>query len=364
MAFNCGIVGLPNVGKSTIFNALTMTQVAEAANYPFCTIQPNTGMVTVPDPRLWVLKEIAKTSKVIPTQMELVDIAGLVKGASKGEGKGNDFLGAIKSVDAVLHVVRCFDDPDVVHVDGSVDPVRDIEIIDLELLLKDEETVKAKLDRSRKRIHDKEVIAVVPTCEKVLDGFKKLVPVRAQGLSDVEMAHIADCQLITAKPMLFVCNIGESEIASGGNQHSKAVAEHAAKVGARAILISGKIESELVGLEPAERASFMESLGMTEPGVNSLVRAGYDLLGLGTYFTAGEKEVRAWQIQKGWKAPRAAGVIHTDFEKGFIRAEVAAYDDYVAFKGEKGCREAGKLRAEGKDYVVRDGDVMHFLFAK
>jgi GTP-binding protein YchF len=364
MAFNCGIVGLPNVGKSTIFNALTLTQAAQAANYPFCTIDPNTGMVTVPDPRLRALQEIVKTDRVIPTQMELVDIAGLVKGASKGEGKGNEFLGAIKGVDAVLHVVRCFDDPDVVHVDGSVDPVRDIEIIDLELLLKDEETLKAKLDRIKKRIHDKEAQAALPTCEKVAEGFKKLIPVRAQGLTGDELLHIADCQLITAKAMLFVCNIGEADIAADGNRHSKAVEAHAAKVGARAILISGKIESELVGLDPAERASFMESLGMTEPGVDRLVRAGYDLLGLATYFTAGVKEVRAWQIQKGWKAPRAAGVIHTDFEKGFIRAEVAGYDDYVTLKGEKGCREAGKLRAEGKDYVVKDGDVMHFLFNK
>ncbi len=364
MAFNCGIVGLPNVGKSTIFNALTMTQAAQAANYPFCTIDPNTGMVTVPDARLWVLKDIAKTDKVIPTQMELVDIAGLVKGASQGEGKGNAFLSAIKNVDAVLHVVRCFEDPDVIHVDGSVDPVRDIEIIDLELLLKDEETLKAKFDRVRKRIHDKDQLAAIPTLEKVLAGFKKLVPARAQGLTPEELVHIADCQLITAKAMLFVCNIGENDIAAGGNAHSKAVFSHAEKVGARAILLSGKIESELVQLDAAERASFMEGLGMTEAGVDRLVRAGYDLLGLATYFTAGVKEVRAWQIQKGWKAPRAAGVIHTDFEKGFIRAEVATYEDFVAFKGEKGCREVGKLRAEGKDYAVKDGDVMHFLFAK
>jgi len=364
MGFNCGIVGLPNVGKSTIFNALTMTQAAEAANYPFCTIDPTTGMVAVPDARLWVLKDIVKTDRVIPTQLELVDIAGLVKGASQGEGKGNEFLGAIKSVDAVLHVVRCFDDPDVIHVDGSVNPVRDIEIIDLELLLKDEDTVKAKLDRCKKRQHDKESQAAIPTLELVLAGFKKLIPARAQGLTPEQLTAITDCQLITAKAMLFVCNIGEDDIGKGGNQHSAAVAAHAATVGARSILISGKIESELGQLPQAERLSFMESLGMTMPGVDSLVRAGYDLLELATYFTAGVKEVRAWQIQKGWKAPRAAGVIHTDFEKGFIRAEVAAYDDFVAYKGEKGCREVGKLKAEGKDYAVRDGDVMHFLFNK
>jgi GTP-binding protein YchF len=364
MGFNCGIVGLPNVGKSTIFNALTMTQSAQAANYPFCTIDPNAGMVTVPDKRMWVLKDIAKTLRVIPTQIELVDIAGLVKGAAQGQGKGNEFLSAIKMVDAVLHVVRCFDDNDVVHVDGRVDPVRDIEVIDMELIFKDEETVKNKLDRVSKRKNDKDALAAVPTLEKVLGKLNDIIPVRAQGLSPEELAHVADCHLITAKPMLFVCNIGENDISTHGNAHSKAVFAHATKVGARAILISGKIESELVQLDEEERKSFMETLGLEEAGVDRLVRAGYELLGLATYFTAGEKEVRAWQIQQGWKAPRAAGVIHTDFEKGFIRAEVASYEDYVALKGEKNCRTAGKLRTEGKDYVVRDGDVMHFLFNK
>jgi GTP-binding protein YchF len=363
MSLNCGIVGLPNVGKSTIFNALTQTQAAQAANYPFCTIEPNTGMVTVPDPRLWVLKDIAKTNKVIPQQLEIVDIAGLVKGASKGEGKGNEFLSAIKNVDAVLHVVRCFEDPDVVHVDGSVDPVRDIEIIDLELLLKDEATVQGALDKTRKRAQfDKDAAARVPVYERILAAFKELKPVRALGLSEPELALIADLHLITAKAMLFVCNIGEGDIRAGGNRHSQAVAAHAGKVGARAIIISGKIEAELVGLSGDERTMFMQDLGITEAGVDRLVRAGYDLLGLATYFTAGEKEVRAWQFQKGWKAPRCAGVIHTDFEKGFIRAEIAGYDDYVANKGEKGCRETGKLRSEGKDYAMKDGDVCHFLF--
>jgi ribosome-binding ATPase len=365
MGFNCGIVGLPNVGKSTIFNALTQTQAAQAANYPFCTIEPNTGMVTVPDARLWVLKDIAKTNVVIPTRIELVDIAGLVKGAAAGEGKGNAFLGAIKGVDAILHVVRCFDDAEVIHVDGSVDPVRDIEVIDLELILKDEETVKAKLDRAgKKKTLDKELAAAIPTLEKVLKGFAAVIPVRAMELSADELHHLADCQLITAKPMLFVCNILEADIRKGGNGHSQRVSEHAAKVGSRAILISGKIEQELCQLSEADKRSFMDDLGMAQPGVDSLVRAGYDLLGLATYFTAGVKEVRAWQIEKGWKAPRAAGAIHTDFEKGFIRAEVAAYQDYVAYKGEKGCKEAGRLRAEGKEYLVQDGDVMHFLFAK
>ncbi len=365
MGFNCGIVGLPNVGKSTIFNALTQTQAAQSANYPFCTIEPNTGMVTVPDPRLWVLKDIAKTNKVIPTQIELVDIAGLVKGASKGEGKGNEFLSAIKNVDAILHVVRCFDEPNVVHVDGSVDPVRDIEVIDLELILKDMETVKNKLERCTKRKQmDKEAAAAVPTLQKILAAFEEGQPVRALGLNDDEMSHINDCHLITAKPMLFVCNVLESDIAKGSNNHTEAVSAHAAKVGSQAIVISGKIEEELCSLPEEDKKSFMADLGMSEPGVDRLVRAGYKLLGLATYFTAGVQEVRAWQIQVGFKAPQAAGVIHTDFEKGFIRAEVAAYDDYVKYNGEKGCKEVGKLRAEGKEYVVQDGDVMHFLFNK
>ena len=364
MGFNCGIVGLPNVGKSTIFNALTMTQAAQAANYPFCTIEPNSGMVTVPDKRLWVLKDIVKTDKVVPTKIELVDIAGLVKGAAEGLGKGNSFLSAIKGVDAVLHVIRCFEDADVVHVDGKVDPVRDIEVIDMELILKDEETVKTKLHRCSKRKNDKECLEAIPALEKTLKGLNEFKPVRALKLAPEDLVHLADCHLITQKPMLFVCNIGENDIATHGNAHSKAVFAHAEKVGAKAILISGKIESELVLLSPAECKDFMETMGMEEAGVDRLVKAGYDLLGLASYFTAGEIEVRAWQIQKGWKAPRAAGVIHTDFEKGFIRAEVASYDDFVAHKGDKGCRAVGKLRTEGKDYAVRDGDVMHFLFAK
>ena len=365
MPLNCGIVGLPNVGKSTIFNALTQTQAAQAANYPFCTIEPNTGLVTVPDARLWVLKDIAKTNKVVPQRLEIVDIAGLVKGASKGEGKGNEFLSAIKNVDAVLHVVRCFEDPDVIHVDGSIDPVRDIEIIDLELLLKDEETAKNALDKAKKRSQlDKEAAARVPTLEKVVAAFKELKPVRALELSEEQKVHIADLHLITAKAMLFVCNIGEGDIRTGGNKHSAAVEAFASKVGAKAIRISGKIESELVTLSGDERAMFMQDLGITEAGIDLLVRAGYDILGLSTYFTAGVQEVRAWQFQKGWKAPRCAGVIHTDFEKGFIRAEIASYDEYVAHKGEKGCREVGKLRAEGKDYLMQDGDVCHFLFNK
>lgn len=364
MAFNCGIVGLPNVGKSTIFNALTQTQAAQAANYPFCTIDPNSGMVAVPDPRLAVLQNIVQTKTVIPTQIEIVDIAGLVKGAAQGAGKGNAFLSNIKGVDAILHVVRCFDDDDVIHVDGSVDPIRDIDVIDLELIAKDQETVSSRFEKSKKKAQlDKDLAASCAVYEKVLAGFEELKPVRSLGLTEEELDRLKDLQLITVKPILFVCNVADGDLLDGGNAHSAAVQAHAEAQGGRAIIICGKIEEELIQLDADERAEFMADLGIDEPGLDRLIRAGYELLGLATYFTAGEKEVRAWQIEQGYTAPQAAGVIHTDFEAGFIRAEVAAYDDFVEFNGEKGCRDKGKLRAEGKDYVVQDGDVMHFLFA-
>ena len=363
MSCNCGIVGLPNVGKSTLFNALTQTQAAQAANYPFCTIDPNSAMVEVPDSRLAVLADIVKTQVLLPTQIELVDIAGLVKGAADGAGRGNAFLNDIKGVDAILHVVRCFDNDDVIHVDGSVDPLRDIEVIDLELLAKDQDTVtKAKERAAKKARVDKSLEAMVTACDKVLAGMEELKPVRSIELDEDDRAALKELQLITAKPMLFVCNVLDEDLANGGNAYSEIVGKHAAEHGAQHLVICSKIEEELVGLEPDERLMFMEDLGITEPGLDRLLRLAYDTLNLATYFTAGEKEVRAWTIEKGWSAPQAAGVIHTDFEKGFIRAEVAAYDDFVANSGEKGCRDAGKLRAEGKDYTVVDGDVMHFLF--
>jgi hypothetical protein len=361
MGFKCGIVGLPNVGKSTLFNALTQTAAAQAANYPFCTIEPNIGDVAVPDPRLDRLSKIAKSAQEIPTRITFVDIAGLVRGASKGEGLGNQFLANIREVDAVAHVVRCFVDDDVTHVEGRIDPIADAETVETELMLADLESLERRIVPIEKRAKtgDKEAVLPYSLMTKALTLLREGRPARAVELSHEEREPYRKLALLTEKPVLYVCNVDEASAATG-NAESKRMFEAAKRQGAGAIAISARIEEELAQLPPEERAEYLVSLGLEEPGLNRLIRAGYDLLGLITFLTAGPKESRAWTVQKGTRAPQAAAVIHTDFEKAFIRAEVIKYEDYVAFAGEAGAREAGKFRLEGKDYVVQDGDVMHF----
>jgi GTP-binding protein YchF len=364
MGFKCGIVGLPNVGKSTLFNALTQSAAAQAANYPFCTIEPNVGDVPVPDPRLDKLAGIAKSAQTIPTRLTFVDIAGLVRGASKGEGLGNQFLAHIREVDAIAYVLRCFEDPDVVHVDGKVDPLADAETIETELMLADLDSLERRIPILEKRIRgqDKEAKATLVLLERILPLLREGKPARLAEVSEDERPLFRTLGLLTSKPVLYVCNVDEASAATG-NAYSKAVEARANKEEAGCIVISAKIEAELAELDADERKAYLADLGLPEPGLNRLIQEGYKLLDLVTYFTAGPKEARAWTIPRGTRAPQAAGVIHTDFEKGFIRAETIAYEAYVGLGGEAPARDAGKLRLEGKDYVVKDGDVLHFRFA-
>jgi ribosome-binding ATPase len=364
MGFRCGIVGLPNVGKSTLFNALTETAAAQAANYPFCTIEPNVGRVAVPDPRLHRIAAIAKSAQVIETQLEFVDIAGLVRGASTGEGLGNQFLGNIREVDAIVHVLRCFEGGDVTHVEGRVDPVADAETVETELMLADLESLEKRVPNLVKKAQqgDKESKIQARVLGEALELLRDSKPARLTEARDHEEKLALDrAQLLTAKPVLYVCNVDEGD-AAAGNAHSARVFEKAKAEGARAVIISAAIEAEIATMPAGDRAEFLADLGLTETGLSQIIRAGYDLLHLITFFTAGPKEARAWTVEKGARAPEAAGAIHTDFERGFIRAETIAYDDFVACNGEAGAKEAGRMRSEGKDYVTQDGDVMLFRF--
>ena len=363
MGFRCGIVGLPNVGKSTLFNALTETAAAQAANYPFCTIEPNVGNVGVPDARMEAIAKIAGSQKLIETQLGFVDIAGLVRGASKGEGLGNQFLANIREVDAIVHVLRCFEDDDITHVEGRIDPVADAETVETELMLADLESLERRVPNLVKKGQggDKDAKAAATALTKALDLLREGKPARlAKPADPEEKRHLQQAQLLTGKPVLYVCNVEESAAATG-NAQSQRVEEMAKAQGAGAVVISAAIEAEIATMPHDERAEYLESLGLSETGLGRIIRAGYDLLHLLTFFTAGPKETRAWTVEKGATAPQAAGVIHTDFEKGFIRAETIAYEDYLTYNGEAGAREHGKLRAEGKNYIVQDGDVMHFL---
>jgi ribosome-binding ATPase len=365
MGFKCGIVGLPNVGKSTLFNALTQTAAAEAANYPFCTIEPNVGEVGVPDPRLDKLAAIAGSKEIIPTRLTFVDIAGLVRGASKGEGLGNKFLSHIREVDAVAYVLRCFEDGDITHVENRIDPMADAETVETELMLSDLESLEKRVTMAEKKVKttgDKEAKVQLVVMDKALTLLREGKPARMAQIAPDEMVTFRGLGLLTSKPVVYVCNVDESSAATG-NAFSKKVEEAAKKEGAVSVVISAKIESEFAGLGAEDRDAFLAEMDLKEPGLNKLIYAGYKLLDLVTYFTVGPKEARAWTITRGTKGPAAAGVIHTDFEKGFIRAETIAYDDYIKGNGESGAKEAGKFRLEGKEYVVQDGDVMHFRFA-
>ncbi|MEO1265430.1 MAG: redox-regulated ATPase YchF [Pseudomonadota bacterium] len=364
MGFRMGIVGLPNVGKSTLFNALTQTAAAEAANYPFCTIEPNVGEVGVPDPRLDALAGIAKSKEIIPTRLTFVDIAGLVRGAAQGEGLGNQFLAHIREVDAIAYVLRCFEDEDITHVEGRIDPLADAETVETELMLADLESLEKRHVTLQKKAtaKDKEAIATLALVEKALVPLREGKPARHAEVAPEEAAGWRGLQLLTAKPVLYVCNVDEASAATG-NSYSAEVVARAKSEAAFAVVISAKIEAEIASLAEDERAEYLETLELEEPGLNRLIHSGYELLDLVTYFTVGPKESRAWTITKGTRAPQAAGVIHTDFERGFIRAETIAYDDYVTLGGENGAKDAGRMRLEGKDYVVLDGDVMHFRFA-